>query len=604
MLHRTAARSSSRRLWSSLTVMSLFAALLAAPAAGAPSNDCPTIMSVDRVSDLLAAADESGVTLTGTGYTVSRGTQPDSFEAEILGVLPGEPLPGRDIIVAELHSPAIDEVGGVWAGMSGSPVYIDADGQDQLLGAVAYSFSYGASFIAGLTPAAEMERVRSYGNTAGTTGTAAAVQVDAAMRRTIAAATESSVADVGSTMGAMRVPVRVPGAGPRALERAQRKLDRRGNNIRLLPGSSGSSGTDSGVTASPSDFPPGSNFAAALSYGDLTFAGVGTTTYTCDGKAMAFGHPFFFDGETRMGANTARAITVVPDAVFGSYKLATVGASAGAVDQDRGAGIRADFDQPLDPIPITSTTAARNTGVVQQGRTNATVSEYLPFIAWYHQYLQIIDTMDQFSEGSAEIDFTITGTRQDGTPWRLRRSNVAASRWEIAYEALHEFDHMIYRLQSQPYEDITFTGARFNQVNVRERVRQYRLTKVRVAKDDGPYRKVRWVRARPGTRLRLKATLDPYEENQANTVVDWTVRIPPKARRDGTLRVFGGPGHHIGLVGAATTFDELLGLMRNDLRNDTLSSRLVLGGRIRDHTTQRMDQAVTNSKRIRVDVID
>jgi hypothetical protein len=600
-LHRTAARRSSRRLWSSVATMSLFAAVLAAPAAGAPINDCPTIMSVDRVNELLADAEESGVALTGTGYTVSRGTQPEPFQAEVLGVLPGEPLPGRDIIVAELHSPAIDEVGGVWAGMSGSPVYITDNDEEQLLGAVAYSFSYGASFIAGLTPAAEMERVRNYGSA---TGAAARVHVDAAMRRTIATAIQDSAEDVGSTMGSMRVPVRVPGAGPRALERAQRKLDRRAHNVRLLPGSAGSSAADSSATASAADFPPGSNFAAALSYGDLTLAGVGTTTYTCDGKAMAFGHPFFFEGKTRMGANTARAITVIPDAVFGSYKLATVGASAGAVDQDRGAGIRADFGQPLDPIPVTSTTAARNTGNLQQGSTQVTVSNYLPFVAWYHQYLQIIDTMDQFSEGSAEIDFTITGTREDGTPWRLRRSNVAASRWEIAYEALHEFSHMIDRLESQSYEEIDFTGVEFNQVNVRQRVNLYRLTRVRVAKDDGPYREVRRVRARPGTRLHIKARLNPYEENQANTVADMTVRIPKDARSNGVLRVFGGPPHHTGQVGAAASFDDLLEQMRSDLRNDTLSSRLILGGRIHDRSTQQMDQTVTNSERIRVTIID
>ncbi len=57
------------------------------------------------------------------------------------------------MIMVELESPALERAGGIWQGMSGSPVYVDG----QLLGAVAYGLSWGPSPIAGVTPFSEMD---------------------------------------------------------------------------------------------------------------------------------------------------------------------------------------------------------------------------------------------------------------------------------------------------------------------------------------------------------------------------------------------------------------------------------------------------------------
>jgi hypothetical protein len=66
--------------------------------------------------------------------------------------------PGLDMIIAETDSPAIRAAGGIWAGMSGSPVHTD-DGR--LLGAVAYGLSGAPSRIGGITPAEDMRRLLS-----------------------------------------------------------------------------------------------------------------------------------------------------------------------------------------------------------------------------------------------------------------------------------------------------------------------------------------------------------------------------------------------------------------------------------------------------------
>ncbi len=88
------------------------------------------------------------------GLTVVSGTTPEAFTGEVLGVLNDGISPGIDMIMIDLDMPAFDETGGVWQGMSGSPVYAD-DGR--LIGAVAYGLSYGPSTIAGITPFEDMD---------------------------------------------------------------------------------------------------------------------------------------------------------------------------------------------------------------------------------------------------------------------------------------------------------------------------------------------------------------------------------------------------------------------------------------------------------------
>ncbi|MGI8789792.1 MAG: SpoIVB peptidase S55 domain-containing protein, partial [Actinomycetota bacterium] len=119
-----------KRFAALFTGVALVGALAITPANSAPTTDCPTVMPV---ADVVAG-------MNGTGYTVSKGNTPQPFDAEILGVYPDAILPGRDLIMAEVHSTAIDKVGGVWFGMSGSPVYVTDGGTEKLVGAVAFGF--------------------------------------------------------------------------------------------------------------------------------------------------------------------------------------------------------------------------------------------------------------------------------------------------------------------------------------------------------------------------------------------------------------------------------------------------------------------------------
>src|SRR6266550_8036147 len=61
--------------------------------------------------------------MKGVARTVFSGSEPQEFGVEILGVLPGFPGPRQSAIIAKLIGANVEKTG-VFAGMSGSPVYI------------------------------------------------------------------------------------------------------------------------------------------------------------------------------------------------------------------------------------------------------------------------------------------------------------------------------------------------------------------------------------------------------------------------------------------------------------------------------------------------
>src|SRR5512144_1206767 len=89
--------------------------------------------------------------MKGTARTVFSGTETEEFGVEVLGVLPGFPGPRQSAIIARLTGANVEKTG-VFAGMSGSPVFIDG----KLVGAIAFSFPFSKEPIAGITPIKQM----------------------------------------------------------------------------------------------------------------------------------------------------------------------------------------------------------------------------------------------------------------------------------------------------------------------------------------------------------------------------------------------------------------------------------------------------------------
>jgi hypothetical protein len=185
----------------------------------------------------------------------------------VLGVLDDGIAPDLDMIIAELDSPALSKVGGVWSGMSGSPVYTQ-DGR--LIGAVSYGLALGPSKVAGITPAADMLALLD-NPPAAAAAPAEAVPLPARVRTDLIRSGQLTGREADAGLRQLRHPLAVSGLADDRLKKAVKKMKLTG--VRAYR-----SGVAAGAPSAADTIVPGGNLAAALSYGDLTAAAVGTAT--------------------------------------------------------------------------------------------------------------------------------------------------------------------------------------------------------------------------------------------------------------------------------------------------------------------------------------
>src|SRR5262249_31602901 len=143
----------------------------------------------------------------------------------------------------------------------------------------------------------------------------------------------------------------------------------------------------------PAEIVPGSNFATALSYGDVAAAGIGTTTARCGNSVVAFGHPMNLDGPTSLGVHNATAIGIQDD-LLSPFKLANVGGIVGTLDQDRNTGVRGLLGPAPTPVVVTSH-VSDDGGAPVAGETDINRTTDTPDIASTHLLASVDSVIDR-----------------------------------------------------------------------------------------------------------------------------------------------------------------------------------------------------------------
>ena len=567
-----------------LVLTGVASAFVWAGVAAAAPGPCADVMPLSSVS----TGD------VGEGWTVRQGTDPEPFDAEVLGVAQDLIAPGRDVIIVKISGPVVDTGGGVWAGMSGSPVYIGG----KLAGALAFSFSLGPSDIAGLTPAEDMIHVN--GLPVGPR-VPARIKLPRALVRSIAARIGAAVPSVGGSLVRLKLPLSISGVATGRFSQVRRLpfFKHHRASFRLTAGTS----SLASLTGSIDDLVPGGNFAAALSYGDITSAGVGTTTYVCDGQAVAFGHPMLFSGKTTLGAGSADAIAIVTDPTLSPFKLANVTGALGTLDQDRLAGVRAVDGEP-PTIPITTAVTSLDSELSRVGETDVVFKDAFPDLAFFHVTSNIDSTFDKVGAGSASYDWTIQGTREDGSPWEFHKTNMYISNFDLSFDSANELGSELFEIANYPNEKVEFTNVEAT-INLEETVRDYNLEKLLYC-HGGSCESVRRIRAVPGDTLKFRAILKP-SDGSPNQSVRFRLTIPPSTRNGATVNVGGGSGCNPASFSGCSfktpaTFDDLLASFEGQ-PNNVLVAQLLTGRQgtnVSDHEDTVFDQVITGSKQIRV----
>jgi hypothetical protein len=525
------------------------------PAQSVVAGDCATAYPV---ADL--AADQAV-----HGLTVSKGTTPDGFTGTVLGVLRDGIAPGLDMVMVRLTNPEIDRVGGIWAGMSGSPVYAE-DGR--LIGAVAYGLSWGPSPVAGVTPFEDMNDYLPPPTTA------KSVRVPTAAAKKIAAATDVTPAQAEQGFSQLPMPLTVSGAGRDLTLNKSRRYTTR---------ATAGAGSASTAAAGPDSIVAGGNLAFTASTGDITVAAVGTATSVCDDRVVGFGHPATFNGKVTAGMNAADAIYVQEDSTGGAFKVANIGDTAGTITDDHLAGVTGTFGAAPPGIGLSSTVTYG--GRSRTGSSVISLEDYAADVTFYELLGNHERVLDGWIPGTEENSWTITGTKPGGAPFTISLGDRYTDPDFVLFSSIWDVPDLVWilgRMDGVTIDSIEVTSDADDNTTV------WKLASLKYKKGRTwvpvPNRRTR-IQAKAGSTLRLRVGItDPAGHTRTVPV---SVAIPAKARKTrGHLHLDGGGSTSSSFWGART-IDQVLARADRYVRNDEVVAYLhARGSGRRFKTTQ------------------
>ncbi len=308
--------------------------------------------------------DEIHEGMKGYGLTVFKGTEPERFDVEVVGVLHNF-RPAQDLILVNTPHPRLNITKNV-RGMSGSPIYFNG----RLAGAYAYSLAqFQVESIAGVTPIAPMltelrrpipagfwplegsaplpeaprapKPTRASGPTAyeGTPGQYDIEEHAAQIKKRI-------VANEAKAFVPAEAPLLMSGVGDRTAAYAKHLF----TDLGLEPLQAG--GGQGKTEGAPSHFVDGGTLGVTLVRGDVSMLGLGTVTYVEGTKAVGFGHPMMDAGDTALPTAIGRVLWIFASGQHSS-KVGELVKPLGALVQDRQSSVVLDESKVAPTFPVT-----------------------------------------------------------------------------------------------------------------------------------------------------------------------------------------------------------------------------------------------------------
>lgn len=328
---------------------------------GKTTSPGPNIMPLSEVKE----------GMRGIARTVFRGTEPEEFNVEIIGIIPAAIGPKQDLIVGKISGGGADRTA-VFAGMSGSPVYVNG----RLVGALSYSFPFSKEAFCGITPIEQMiqifekkpstaqkattPRSVSFSELASTEWKPALPGNATVASSIFAGADASSPLNVlaGQAFMPIGTPLTFSGFSQTTLNRYAPQL----MSVGLIPVAAVGGGAPLAPMKPFDDqtLVGGDSVTMQLTRGDFTMAASGTVTLRDGEKVYAFGHPFLSLGSSDLAMSESHVLAVIPS-VANSFKIAVPDSMVGSMSQDRATGVFGKLGQAPSMIPVKLTmTTSRN----------------------------------------------------------------------------------------------------------------------------------------------------------------------------------------------------------------------------------------------------
>ncbi len=534
------------RIWlRSVSTFLCTLALAVCAAAAAQAADPVEIMPLDQIKP----------GMHGKAYTIFAGPQIESFDLEVLGVLPNLLGPKLDVILVRLLGEKPNYTG-VVAGMSGSPVYIDG----KLVGALSLRFgAFTKEPIGGVTPIATMLRAGDYGEPASAASSEGTPHYPLPEEF-------ASAAGLPRGLEPYLVPIDMPltfvGFHPQAIHRFAEPLEQMGFVA-----------VQGGGTAAPGaggSLEPGGAVSMALVTGDLSIAGTCTISYRNGDQLYACGHPILGVGQVDVPMARSEIVATVPSDL-GSFKIANIGEVIGRFEQDRRSAIvgRIGAAPPMVPVELTLVARGRSTQYHYEIFQHPKFSPLLMDITLFNGLLGAV-------ESSEDMTYRVTGRLQLAGHPEVSLDDMFSPTDSFIPDAI-----WVVASVSDTFRRIfgnTFETPKIERIQLQVELIPKRLS----ATIENAWASKSEVR--PGETMSVKVVLRPYRGERI--VQEIPVTIPVQATK-GDLRILVSDATLLNRLTTAlllgpsqqfpgafqprlTSLDQLIGLLNRERRNDRL----------------------------------
>ncbi len=478
----------------------------------------------------------------GVAYTVVKGDRVVSFPVTVLSVLPSSKTP-RSLILIKASGPVIERTGGIAAGMSGSPVFVDG----KLIGAIGYGWSFSEHEMGLVTPIGEMAEIWNWPDRMPSLDLPDLKLEDPVSTDVMVSQRDPfpMKADPPSgSSGDLSAPLTGSGYSSRSAKRIEEIL---GRPVILIPGGAG--GASIPVEYSPV-LEPGEAVSVLVAWGDVSLAATGTlTAVSNDGRFLAFAHPFTSRGAVAFPLARAWIHEVVPS-LDTPFKIGTPTSIVGTVTQDRPQAIGGLLGQFAPVMDISLNFRDVDSGKVTFKRFKTASDPFMMTKVIPEMVTGLVDNVwGRIGEGSAKVTMKIEGGRL-AEGWK--RTNMFFSATDLAKNMLSEFTDLVNAVSLNPFSAIAPFGVHLD-IEATADPRVVLIEDVNLSRNIVP----------PGGSFDVEITLRPYRKEPV--LHKLTLRAPQDAEGVCEVVVRGGgieePGQDSIMQGWRTirSLSELLG---------------------------------------------
>lgn len=337
----------------------------------------------------------------GYGLVTLRGTEVTRYDVEVLEVLRGDGTT-VDALLVRVGGSEMDRVGGIAAGMSGSPIYL----RGELAAALAYAIPDADPRYGYATPAEYLVPLLE-GN-----------------------APPTALALLGPSRREVAQPVRAPAA--------------------LVPQGMAVSQAAPETSTNPPRVVPGSAVGLQLVRGNINVTTIGTVTELSGDRVLFLGHKYLHEGPCEYPLVAMRIGAVVPSERVPTLVGTPVGPPLGTVIEDRGAGCVAILGRTPRMAPL-------SIAVSSEGRPPHTLRmecvrtpELLRETAASALIAAADGLLDRVGPGSARLEARIYCAGGFG----ITRADVVSSFRDVGGQCAAELRGILDELYSNPLYDL------------------------------------------------------------------------------------------------------------------------------------------------------